>query len=72
MCKVVAGLFLRQDSTVLVTLEAVEVKDDRLVWTGTLSAPAENMVALQNQLAKKVRDELLPALGLGGATMSPR
>ncbi len=61
---VVAGHFLRQNNTVMVTLEAVEVKDNRLVWTGTLAAPADNLVALQNQLSKKVRDELLPALGV--------
>ncbi|MGA2980113.1 MAG: protein kinase [Terriglobales bacterium] len=61
---VVAGHFLRQDNTVQVTLEAVEVKDNRLIWTGTLSSPADNLIALQNQMAKKVRQELVPALGI--------
>ena len=66
---VIAGHFLREERNVLVTLEAVEVKDNRLVWTGTLSAPAGNMIGLQNQLSKKVREELLPALGLGTPNM---
>ncbi len=61
---VVAGHFLRQDNTVQVTLEAVAVKDNRLVWTGTLSSPADNLIALQNQMGKKVRQELVPALGM--------
>ena len=61
---VVAGHFLRQDKMVMVTLEAVEVKDNRLIWTGTLTAPADNLIALQNQIAKKARQELLPALGV--------
>ncbi len=61
---VVAGHFLRQNNAVMVTLEAEEVKDNRLVWTGTLTAPANNLVALQSELSKKVRDELLPALGV--------
>ncbi len=61
---VVAGHFLRQNKLVMVTLEATEVKDNRLVWTGTLTAPGDNLVALQNQLSKKVREELLPALGI--------
>jgi serine/threonine protein kinase/Flp pilus assembly protein TadD len=65
---VVAGHFLRQDKMVMVTLEAVEVKDNRLIWTGTLSAPADNLIALQNQMAQKVRQELLPALGVGSVT----
>ncbi len=66
---IVAGHFLRIDKMVMVTLEAVEVKDDRLVWTGTLSAPADNLIALQNQIAKKVRHELLPALGMVGGSL---
>ena len=62
---VIAGHFLKQGENVMVTLEAVEVKGDKLVWTGTLSGPAHNLMALRNQMAKKVRQELLPALGIG-------
>jgi serine/threonine protein kinase len=60
---VVTGHFLRQNNLVRVTLEAIEVKDDKLIWTGTLTSPADNLIALQNQMAKKVRQELVPALG---------
>jgi len=66
---VVAGHFLRQDKMVMVTLEAVEVKDNRLIWTGTLTAPADNLIAMQNQIAKKTREELLPALGVASAAL---
>jgi TolB-like protein len=66
---VVTGHFLQQNKRVMVTLEAVEVKDNKLIWTGTLTAPAENMIELQNQLAKKVRQELLPALGIARAAV---
>jgi eukaryotic-like serine/threonine-protein kinase len=61
---VVTGHFLRQNNQVLVTLEAVEVKDNKLVWTGTLTAPVDNLIALQGQMSKKVRQELVPALGI--------
>jgi serine/threonine protein kinase len=61
---VVAGHFLQQNKMVMVTLEAVEVKDNRLIWTGTLTSTADNLIALQNQMAKKVRQELVPALGI--------
>ncbi len=61
---VVVGHFLRQDKTVQVTLEAVEVKDNKLIWTGTLTSPTDNLIALRNQMAKKVRQELVPALGV--------
>jgi serine/threonine protein kinase/Tfp pilus assembly protein PilF len=66
---VVAGHFLRQNTMLLVTLEAVEVKDNRLVWTGTLRAPADNLIALQSQISRKVRQELLPALGIAGGSV---
>ncbi|MGA3087115.1 MAG: protein kinase [Terriglobales bacterium] len=66
---VVAGHFLRQNKTLMVTLEAVEVKDNRLIWTGTLTSPADNLIALRNQMAKKVRQELIPALGIASGTV---
>jgi eukaryotic-like serine/threonine-protein kinase len=66
---VVAGHFLRQNNTVLVTLEAVEVKDNRLIWSGTLTSPADNLIALQSQMAKKVRQELIPALGIARSSV---
>ncbi len=50
---VVAGHFLRQDKNVIVTFEAVSVADDRLLWTTTVQAPANNLIALQNQMAEK-------------------
>jgi eukaryotic-like serine/threonine-protein kinase len=66
---VIAGHFLKQGDNVLVTLEAVEVKNDRLVWTGTLTGRSQNLMALRNQMAKKINQELLPALGIGGGPL---
>jgi eukaryotic-like serine/threonine-protein kinase len=66
---VVTGHFLRQDKMVMVTLEAVDVKDNKEIWTGRLMAPADNLIALQNQMAKKVRQELVPALGIARAAV---
>ena len=68
---VVTGHFVRQDKNLMVTLEAVEVKDNRLIWTGTLTSTTDNLIALQNQIAKKVRQELVPALGISGGTVEP-
>jgi serine/threonine protein kinase len=61
---VVAGHFLRQGTSVQVTLEAVEVKDNKVIWTGTRTSPADNLIALRNQMAQEVRQELVPALGI--------
>jgi serine/threonine protein kinase len=64
---VVVGHFLRQDKMVMVTLEAVDVQHNKVIWTGTLTAPVENLIALRNQMAKEVRQELVPALGITSA-----
>jgi eukaryotic-like serine/threonine-protein kinase len=66
---VVTGHFLRENKMLMVTLEAVAVKDDRLIWNATLQAPADNLIALQNQMARKVRQELVPRLGVGDAAV---
>ena len=61
---VVAGHFLRRNQTVQVTLEAVDVKENRVIWTGEFSSPVDNLISLQNQMSAKVRQELVPALGI--------
>jgi serine/threonine protein kinase/TolB-like protein len=68
---VVAGHFLRQGKTVMVTLEALAVKDNKLIWTGALTSPVDNLIALQNEMAKKVRQELVPALGIAQGSTEP-
>jgi Tfp pilus assembly protein PilF len=42
----------------------VDVKNNKVVWTGTLTSPTDNLIALRNQMAKEVRQELVPALGI--------
>src|SRR5208337_693037 len=66
---VVVGHFLRQKKMVMATLEAVDVKDNKVIWSGTLTSPTDNLIALRNQMAKKVRLELVPALGIGNRTV---
>ena len=66
---IIAGHFLRQGEKVMVTLQAVAVREDKLVWTSTMMAAAENLIGLQNQMARKVRQELIPALGAGGGAV---
>jgi serine/threonine protein kinase len=66
---VVSGHFLRQNKMVMVTLEAVEVKENRVIWTGTLTASVDNLIALRNQMAKEVRQDLVPALGIARGEM---
>ena len=61
---VVSGHFIKQGDYLLVTLEAVDTKDDRLVWQTNFSIASQDSIALQNQLTGHLRQGLLPALGV--------
>ena len=60
---VLTGHFLRQGDRILVTLEATEVRTDRLLWETNFSTGSQDLIALQGQLANQVRQGLLPILG---------
>jgi TolB-like protein len=63
---VITGHFLKQGDRLLITLEAIQVEGDRLLWQTNIIAPAQDLIALQSQMAAKIRQELLPALGVTG------
>ncbi len=60
---VVTGQFLREGDQLRVTMEVVDVDKDRIAWRESISVPAQQLIALQDQLAARVRQGLLPALG---------
>ena len=60
---VLAGHYLKQNDQLTVSMEAIEVESNRLLWQQSVSGPASDMIALQSQLASKIRQGLLPALG---------
>ena len=65
---VLTGHYLQQDRSMRVTLEAIQVKDNKVIWQSTLTVPAAQLITLQDQLTKKVRRELPLAIGAGGGT----
>ncbi len=65
--RLLTGHFLKQGDQLTVTLEAVDVATDRLLWQATVTAPVNDLISLQNQLSTQVQQGLLPALGAGGA-----
>ncbi|PYX66671.1 MAG: hypothetical protein DMG74_03310 [Acidobacteria bacterium] len=66
---VLTGHFLREGDKLIVTLEDIEVKDNRLLWQTTVNAAANDLIGLQADLATKVREGLLPALGAAGGAL---
>jgi serine/threonine protein kinase len=60
---VLTGHYLQQGKQLLVTIEAIDVSSDRLIWQNTVTAPSQDLISMQNQLAAKMRQGLLPRLG---------
>jgi serine/threonine protein kinase len=68
--KLLTGHFMRQGEQLTVTLEAIDVASDRLLWQATVSAPVNDLISLQGQLSTQVQQGLLPALGVAGGSLS--
>jgi serine/threonine protein kinase/TolB-like protein len=62
---VVTGHYMKQGDQIQITLEAVDVADNRTLWRDTLTVAAPDMIAMRNQITAKVRQGLMPALGAG-------
>jgi serine/threonine protein kinase len=61
--RIVTGHFQKVRDQLQLTMEAVEVADDRLLWQDTRNVPAEDLVAMREQVTAQVRQGLIPALG---------
>ena len=68
VANLLTGHYMRQSDQLLVTLEVVEAKDERALWQGNVTVPANDMIGLHSQLSSQIAQGLLPALGssLGG------
>jgi eukaryotic-like serine/threonine-protein kinase len=62
---VVTGHFLKEGSQLQITLEAVDVENNRTVWRDTMTVSAPDMIAMRSEITAKVRQGLAPALGAG-------
>jgi len=63
---IVTGHFLQKGDNLMVTLEAVEGANDKLLWQTNFTAPANNLIALQSAMNTQVTQGLLPAIGIAG------
>jgi serine/threonine protein kinase/tetratricopeptide (TPR) repeat protein len=65
---VVTGHYLKEGDHLQITLEAVDVENNRTLWRDTLNVAAPDMIAMRAQITAKVRQGLVPALGAGTDT----
>jgi eukaryotic-like serine/threonine-protein kinase len=68
--KLLTGHFMRQGEQLTVTLEAIDVSNDRLLWQGSATANVNDLISLQGQLSTQVQQGLLPALGVAGGSLT--
>jgi TolB-like protein len=61
---VVTGHFLKEGNQLQITLEAIDVQNNRALWRDTITVAAPDMLAMHNQINTRVRQGLVPALGV--------
>ena len=62
---IVTGHFLKEGEQLQITLEAVDVANNRTVWRDTLNVGASDMIAMRGEITARVRQGLVPALTAG-------
>ena len=65
---IVTGHFSIHEAELRVTVEAVEVDGNRLLWRDTIAARTADSIGLRDRLTSRIRDGLLPALGTAAPT----
>jgi serine/threonine protein kinase/tetratricopeptide (TPR) repeat protein len=66
VANILTGHFLKQGDRLLITLEAIQVEGNKLLWQANVTAPAGDLIAMQAEIAAQMRQGLLPALGAAG------
>ena len=62
--KLVTGHYIREGEQLKVTIEAVDVPTNRLLWQEAVTVSSQDTLLLQKQLAARIRQGLLPLLGV--------
>jgi TolB-like protein len=66
---ILTGHFVEQQDKLLVTLEAIQVASNRLLWQTSLDVSKQDLILLRENLATRVRQGLLPVLGASGGQL---
>ena len=65
--RIVMGHYQKVRDQLHLTMQAVDVGDDRVLWQETMNVPSADLVAMREQVTSKVRQGLIPALGATNA-----
>src|SRR5579864_25750 len=67
--EIVTGHYLIAGKQLEITLEAVDVAENRIVWREAVSVPRLDMIGMREQITSRVRQGLLPVLGIGAESV---
>jgi eukaryotic-like serine/threonine-protein kinase len=67
---IITGRYLQEGDQLRVTVEATDVENNRLIWQQTVTGHVTDMIPLQEQITARVRQGLVPALGVS-ASVAP-
>jgi len=67
---VVTGHFLSQEDRLVVTLEAIDIATDEIVWRDSFNVLPADMLRLRSDLNNILQKGLLPKLGVSGVALS--
>ena len=59
---VVTGQYLKQGKDLSISLSAIDVRKNRLIWQGNIKLPVEDLTSMQKQLEGDLRKGLVPVL----------
>ena len=66
--RLITGHFIHLGDQITVTLEAIDLTSDRLLWQTNVSTPVKDLIGLQQQLNTQIQQGLLPAFGGTGTS----
>jgi TolB-like protein/predicted Ser/Thr protein kinase len=69
---ILTGHYLLQGKKLLVTLESIDVGSNRLLWQGTITSDAQDLIGMQGQIGNQIRQGLLPQLGATAGLMEAK
>jgi len=64
VAEVVTGHYLKERDQLQITLEAIDVESNRVIWRDMLMVAGPDMISMRDKITAKVRQGLLPALGV--------
>jgi DNA-binding winged helix-turn-helix (wHTH) protein/TolB-like protein len=64
--------YLEADERLAIAFELLNVEHERLVWRAQMTVPADDVLALRQQIATRVRRGMLPALGASPEFATPQ